>query len=136
MRLLKERNAAEPDHVKLFDIFLEGKRQYPKLASRIAVILQKLVLSRHINEDDSSIAISIFLQAEVSGNYEEGLQMIWRYDLLVHHSKFHKKLVLKAMQIPLLSQEFRDVLSRVLIRKIEKDALTEKQWTILSEELD
>lgn len=127
--LYLEKNPDNIAHGEIIRIFLKARRLYPRLYIKIAILLQQILSKSHLDEQECIFGIALFLDPLVNDDYERGLNYILVFDLLVHHGEQLRYMALKASSLPLMSQEHRDLLNRVLISKMYR--LTREELAIL-----
>jgi hypothetical protein len=127
--LYLEKNPDDKAHGEIIRIFLKAKRVYPLLSAKIAILLQHILSKSYLDEQHCIFGIALFLDPLINDDYERGLNHILVFDLLVYHSEQLRYMALKASSVPLMSQEHRDLLNRVLISKMYR--LTREELDIL-----
>ena len=113
-----EKKDTQETHATMIRVFLKARRVYPRLVSKIAFLLQAIFLKAEFNEQDCIFGIALFLDPLINDDYEKGLHFILSLDFLMYHNDILRDIALKASYLKLMTQEHRDLLTKVLISKM------------------
>lgn len=127
--LYVEKSSNRP-HAAMIRIFLKARRGYPHLFPKIAKLLQHLLSKSELSEEQCIFGIALFLDPLINDDYEQGLNFVLVFGLLVYHNERLRYFALKASSLPLMTQEHRDLLAKILISKMYP--LTQQELSVLN----
>ena len=111
----EQKNSILRADMPIIKLFVKCARVFPSMRAHAAIVLKKMIFEEDLDVRESRFAISVILNPSINDDFENGLRIIIRRSLLVHHAMSVQDVSRDASRKPLLTYEEQSELRALLI---------------------